>query len=176
MSDEARVLELAPGMNRALALLADDAGRGVAAVQGELTTSHPRLVVEVLSLKAVPAGAGVSYGHTFVTVAPTALALAAMGYGDGLPRKAGNRAHVTIDTGEGPRRAPIVGRVAMNALVVDTRMSGEQDAGARLTSVVVFGDPARGEIPLAEWAQSVGETPVAVLAGVAAKVTVRVIA
>src|SRR5690606_25602367 len=107
----------------------------------------PRLSVEILSVKTVPAGSGVSYGHTFVTPVATTLALAAAGYGDGIPRKAGNRAHVTIDTGT-IDRVPMVGRVAMNAFVVD---AGELPlhAGER---AVVFGDPDRGELGLTDWA------------------------
>lgn len=175
MSDEARVLELPGALHRALELLAGNAPGAVETVRSELRLGHPRLIVEVLSLKMVPAGAGVSYGHTFIAQQPTTLALAAMGYGDGLPRKAGNRAQVTIDTGGGPLRAPIVGRVAMNAFVVDTGTTGYADGPGvgSVAHVVVFGDPTRGEATLADWAASVGETPVSVLAGIAARATVR---
>src|SRR5690554_2802155 len=99
VSDEARQLELTPGLRLALARLAEGEPGALDAVQRELETARPRLLVEVLSTKRVPAGAGVSYGHTHVTGVPTVLALAAMGYGDGLPRKAGNRAAVTVRSG-----------------------------------------------------------------------------
>lgn len=166
MSDEARLLELTSGLRTALLRLAEgpDAVDAVDAVGRELAQGHPRLSVEVLSLKRVPAGAGVSYGHTHVTAGSTVLALAAMGYGDGMPRKAGNRARVTVGSGDGAHPVPIVGRVAMNAFVIDVGDQGI-DPGDRVT---VFGDPARGEIPLAEWAASVGETPVSVLKSIAA--------
>ena len=120
-----------------------------------LAANPPRLEAEVLAVKAVGAGAGVSYGHTFRTSTPTMLALVAIGYGHGLPRKAGNRASVTWNG----RRMPIVGRVAMDVLVVD---AGDASiaAGERVT---FFGDPVAAEIPLAEWAESVGENPFSVL-------------
>lgn len=168
MSDEARLLELTPGLSGALRQLTAST-HAVDAVLRELDRSHPRLRVELLSLKRVPAGAGVSYGHTHVTESATTLALAAMGYGDGMPRKAGNRASVTVGSGDHAHPAPIVGRVAMNAFVID--LGGRSAAvGDRVT---IFGDPERGELPLADWAASVGETPVSVLATIAAHVRVR---
>lgn len=116
----------------------------------------PRLSAEVLATKRVPAGAGVSYGHTFRTPAPTTLALVAIGYGHGIPRKAGNRASVTWGHGQ---RLPIVGRVAMDVLVVDAG-----DAPVRPgETVVFFGDPAAADIPLTEWSGSVGEHPFSIL-------------
>lgn len=118
-----------------------------------------RLLVEVISTKSVPAGSGVSYGHTYVTASETVLARVAIGYGHGLPRKAGNRAAVTCGTSRRPR-LPIVGRVAMDEFVVDV---GEA-AVAPGDSVVVFGDARRGEISLREWASSIGESPVSVAA------------
>jgi alanine racemase len=128
-----------------------------------LSAHPPRLEAEVLAVKRVGAGAGVSYGHTFRTTAETSLALVAIGYGHGLPRKAGNRASVTW-TGQ---RMPIVGRVAMDVLVVE---AGDLPltAGAR---VVVFGAPESGETPLAEWSASVAENPFSVLACLDHRVT-----
>ena len=168
MSEGARVLELSTKLLGSLTQLAEGDLDAVGIVRGEIERTQPRLVVELLSVKSVPAGVGVSYGHTFITPVSTALALAAIGYGDGIPRKAGNRAAVTVFT-HSAHRVPIVGRVAMNALVVDV---GGLDIheGDR---AVVFGDPDRGEQSLAQWAEHLGESPVAVLAGIAARATLR---
>ncbi|HRP99071.1 MAG TPA: alanine racemase C-terminal domain-containing protein [Terrimesophilobacter sp.] len=168
MSDQARVLELSTRLLDLLELLPGGRRDVLDAVRDELGRTQPRLTVELLSVKAVPAGAGVSYGHTFVTPEATTLALAAMGYGDGMPRKAGNRAHVSL-AAPNAKRLPIVGRVAMNAFVIDTG-AAQVRAGDR---AVVFGDPDRGELSLSDWAARVGETPVSVLVSVAAKVTLR---
>jgi alanine racemase len=132
--------------------------RKVAAFLESLETYPPRLSAEVLSTKRVPAGVGVSYGHTFRTSAPTTLALVAIGYGHGIPRKAGNRASVTW--GEARTRFPIVGRVAMDVLVAD---AGDAPVAPGET-VVLFGDPRSAEVSLAEWAASVGEHPFSILA------------
>jgi alanine racemase len=131
------------------------------AVEGLLqsvTANPPRLKAEILATKRVDAGAGVSYGHTFRTLSATTLALVAIGYGHGLPRKAGNRASVTW--GQQATRMPIVGRVAMDVIVVD---AGDAPV-APGESVVFFGDPQAGELSLQEWCESIGEHPFSVLA------------
>ncbi len=51
--------------------------------------------------KRIPAGAGVSYGHTWTTPGETHVGLVPLGYGDGVPRHAGNTAEVL-----GRRQAP----------------------------------------------------------------------
>ena len=65
--------------------------------------------------KRVPAGVGVSYGHTYVTDRETTLALVPVGYADGVPRAAGNRAPVLA---AGAQRT-IAGRVCMDQFVLD---------------------------------------------------------
>lgn len=127
--------------------------------------SPPRLTAEVLAIKRVGAGAGVSYGHTFRTASATTLLLVAIGYGHGLPRKAGNRA--TVSWGEQSSRMPIVGRVAMDVLVVD---AGDAPVTPGET-VVFFGDPQTGEVPLEDWCRSINEHPFSVLACLAGRVT-----
>lgn len=154
VSFSARTLHLSASQASLLVPAADD--DVVSTFLQSLDTCRPRLEVEVLAVKRVRAGAGVSYGHTYRTSAPTTLALVAIGYGHGIPRKAGNRASVTLDG----TRIPIVGRVAMDVLVIDAG-DATITAGSR---VVFFGDPARKEIPLAEWSDSVAENPYSVLA------------
>ncbi|MHA6668008.1 alanine racemase C-terminal domain-containing protein [Homoserinimonas sp. A447] len=160
MSFSARALHLSAGQSSLLASAAlNNAAVNDAAVSNvvqSLETHPPRLDAEVLTVKRVGPGAGVSYGHTYRTTTPTTLALVAIGYGHGLPRKAGNRASVTARG----VRMPIVGRVAMDVLVIDAG-DASVAAGDRVT---FFGDPASAEIPLAEWAESVGEHPFSVLA------------
>ena len=114
------------------------------------------LRAEVLQIKRVPAGSGVSYGHTYVAERETTLALLDIGYGHGLPRKAGNRAMVTV-SGE---RRPLVGRVAMDACVVDV---GDLPVSPG-DIVTVFGSSADGAASLAAWSASVGEHPLSLVA------------
>ena len=65
--------------------------------------------------KRVPAGVGVSYGHTYFPERETTLALVPVGYADGVPRAAGNRAPVLA----GGEQRTIAGRVCMDQFVLD---------------------------------------------------------
>ena len=65
--------------------------------------------------KRVPAGVGVSYGHTYFPDRETTLALVPVGYADGVPRAAGNRAPVLA----GGEQRTIAGRVCMDQFVLD---------------------------------------------------------
>ena len=69
----------------------------------------------ILQIKEVPAGTGISYGHTFVTTRPTRLAVLPVGYEDGYSRLFSNRADVLIHG----KRAAVRGRVCMNLCMVD---------------------------------------------------------
>lgn len=106
---------------------------------GPLMSLH----TELLAIKRVGPGQGVSYGYDWVADAPTTLGLVPIGYADALPRRAGGRAQLAI----GGVRVPIVGKIAMDQVVVDL---GELDVwpGARVT---VFGGREH-DIPLREWA------------------------
>lgn len=115
------------------------------------------LTGELIAVKRVPEGSGVSYGYTHRTTAATTLGLVGLGYADGVPRLGSNRAQLTIDG----VRHPLVGRIAMDQLLIDL---GETTPAAG-TEVVVFGDPARGEPSAAEWAAWTERTPLALTAG-----------
>lgn len=102
---------------------------------------------EIIALRGVPAGTGVSYGYNHVCETATTLALVPMGYADGMPRALnGAGAWVTI-AGE-PR--PIVGRIGMDQFIVDVGpLAGRLSLGDK---VVLFGDPERGYPPVEIWA------------------------
>ncbi len=95
-------------------------------------------------VKRVGAGAGVSYGHTYVTPAPTTLGLVPLGYGDGIPRHVSNRGPVLA---AGKRRT-IAGRVCMDQFVIDL----DGDAAAAGDEVVLFGPGDHGEPTADDWA------------------------
>lgn len=106
------------------------------------------LVGRLALVKQVPAGHGVSYGHTYVTGRPTRLGLVPAGYADGVPRAASGRGPVWVD---GVRHT-VAGRVAMDQFVVDL---GDQEAGVG-DEVVLFGPGDRGEPTAQDWADAVG--------------------
>jgi len=96
--------------------------------------------------KDLAAGAGVSYGHTFVADLPMHVALVPMGYGDGVPRHASSTAAVQIRG----RRCPVLGRICMDQFVV---ASADAEAG---DEVVLFGPGADGEPTAQDWADWCG--------------------
>lgn len=81
-----------------------------------------RRLQPVLSLRArpvrvaeVPAGWGISYGPSFVTLRPSRIATLPLGYADGFPRSLSNNADALVRG----RRVPLVGTVAMDAIMID---------------------------------------------------------
>jgi alanine racemase len=69
----------------------------------------------VLQLKHVPAGTGISYGHTFITSRPSVIGVLPVGYADGYRRGLQHGGEVMIRG----RRAPVVGAVCMDLTMVD---------------------------------------------------------
>jgi len=120
------------------------------------------LVGEVVAVKHVGAGAGVSYGYSYRTSAPTTLALVALGYADGVPRLASNRATVHV----GSAIHPLVGRVAMDQFVVDCGEDVPELGG----DAVLFGDPSSGVPGALEWATATERDPLDLTAGLGARI------
>jgi alanine racemase len=97
--------------------------------------------------KRVPAGVGVSYGHTYFPASETTLALVPVGYADGVPRAGGNRAPVLA----GGAQRTIAGRVCMDQFVLDV---GDAPI-APGDEVVLWGPGDRGEPTAQQWADAV---------------------
>lgn len=69
----------------------------------------------ITMVKEIPAGEKVSYGGTFTTTRTTKLATVSVGYGDGYPRALSSKGYVLVRG----QKAPIVGRVCMDQMMVD---------------------------------------------------------
>ena len=69
----------------------------------------------LMQLKRVPAGCGVSYGHTFVTPRESTIGVLAVGYADGYRRGLQHGGEVLIRG----RRAPVVGAICMDLTMID---------------------------------------------------------
>jgi alanine racemase len=107
---------------------------------------------EVVSVRAVPAGAVVGYNGTFVATEPMRLALIAAGYGDGLTRSLGNRFSLLV-RGE---RAPLVGRISMDQTVLDvTEILGVEPGD----EVVIVGTQGSQTISACDHARAAGTIP-----------------
>jgi alanine racemase len=104
------------------------------------------LRAEAALVKRVQRGEGVSYGHIYHTAAATTLVLVPLGYADGIPRHAGNRAPVHVAGG----RFRISGRVCMDQFVVDV---GDRAVAAG-DPVVLFGAGVDGQPTAQDWADA----------------------
>ncbi|WP_082297612.1 alanine racemase [Microbacterium sp. GCS4] len=125
-----------------------------------------RLTASVVHASVVPAGTAVGYGGTFVTPRETHLAVIGVGYADGIPRELAQGAGVAIDG----VRCPVVGRVSMDQIVVDT---GDRCV-PRGTEAVVFG-PDGGAVPsIRDWARWADSIPHTIVTGIGARVQRRI--
>lgn len=101
-------------------------------------------------LKEVPAGTGLSYGHTFETESPSLIATVPVGYGDGLSRNLSNN----IDFLVGGIRCPQVGRITMDMSLIDvTALRGQVELA---DEVVIIGVQGEEEITADELADKLG--------------------
>ena len=108
-------------------------------------------ITPVMSLRApialvkdLPAGSGISYAHQYVTEKATRVALIPAGYSDGIPRAGSNVGPVLI----AGSLLKIAGRVCMDQFVLDV---GDLPVSIG-DEVVIFGDPAKGEPSVDDWA------------------------
>src|SRR4051794_18202563 len=114
------------------------------------TNLRPAMTVRarVALTKRVPAGQGVSYGHTYVTERETTLALVPLGYADGVPRHASNVGPVRL----GGRTRTIAGRVCMDQIVLDVG----DDPVAPGDIATLFGSGDDGGPTATDWADAIG--------------------
>ena len=87
----------------------------------------------VMAVHDLPIGASVGYGSRWQATRPTRLGVISVGYADGYPRVVSEAAYVLADGA----RLPIVGRVAMDMLMVD--ITDAQAVGLGST-VTLWGD------------------------------------
>ena len=118
---------------------------------------------QIALVKTVPAGEGISYGHTYVTTAPERLATLPVGYADGFRRGPANWGTVLIRG----QRAPIRGRVCMDQTIVSVDHIPEARAG---DEVVLLGRQGGVELPAEDIAHQLGTGNYEVVAALLARV------
>ena len=125
------------------------------------------LKTRVSLVRTLPAGHGVSYGRTFVTVRPTRVGTLAAGYADGYPRHLSNVDAEVLVRG---RRCPLLGRVTMDQVMIDLSALPEVGPGEEVTLIGEDG----GELILAgELAEKSGTIPWEIFTGLTARVVRR---
>jgi alanine racemase len=144
---------------------------GIAAYGLAPTTSHRDLKLEpamrfessIVNVKRLAAGDGVSYNFVWTAPKETTVALVAAGYADGIPRAATGHAEVEI-AGE---RYPVVGRIAMDQIVVDV---GDSLVNAG-DPVGIWGDPSDGTPSASEWGDWADTINYDIVTGIGNRVT-----
>ncbi len=118
----------------------------------------------ITQLKEVPAGTGISYGHTFVTKRPSLIASVPVGYGDGLMRLLSNRMEFLV----GGRRCPQIGRICMDQSLIDvTALRGKVELG---DEAVLIGSQGDEEITADEMASTLGTINYEIVTQISARV------
>ena len=109
-------------------------------------------------VKTIPAGTGVSYGHQFISQREMRLAVAGIGYADGVPRNLSNRLQVLLRG----QLVPQVGAITMDQLMLDVSHIPNVQAGEVVTLIGRDGDH---EISADDWAAALGTISWEILCG-----------
>lgn len=126
------------------------------------------LEADLATVKPLPAGHGMSYGHQYVTPADTTVGLVPLGYGDGIPRHASGVAGAPgAPVQVGGRRLAVAGRVCMDQVMVDLGPGAVERAG---DTVVLFGTGAGGGPTAEDWAQVAGTISYEIVTRIGARV------
>jgi alanine racemase len=140
---------------------------GVSPFANETSYSHglkPVMTLEstVLTIRSVKRGETVGYAGAWRAVRDSAIAIVAVGYGDGLPRVLPNGTPVLI----GGARHELVGRVSMDMIAVDVTDAPGVVSGDK---VVLWGDG----LPVEEIATHANTIPYELLCGLSQRVTIE---
>ena len=109
-------------------------------VDPSLLSLRPALqwLSRVTHVKTLPAGREISYGGTYVTKADTVVATIPVGYADGYRRNLSGKFYVLIHG----QKAPILGRICMDQMMVDVTAIPGVQVGDRVTLVGIDGEEA----------------------------------
>lgn len=99
--------------------------------------------------KQIAPGTAVSYGGTFVSEHEMIVGTVGIGYGDGYPRNLSGKGSVLVCG----KRAPILGRVCMDQLMIDLSEIPEAEEG---TEVTLLGADGKERITMEELAETCG--------------------
>ena len=120
-------------------------------------------VSRVTHVKLLEPGREISYGGTFVTAKPTRVATVPVGYADGYRRSLSGRFHVLIRG----KRAPILGRICMDQMMVDVTDIPDVALNDR---VVLVGRSGEEEITMEQMADALDTINYEVVCGISRRV------
>ena len=120
-------------------------------------------------VQAVPASAGIGYGHTFITRRASVIGTLPVGYADGFNRKLSNVGQVLIRG----QRVPVVGQICMDMCMVDLTDLPTAQMG---DEVILIGAQGDVHITAADIAVQCGTIPYEILCGISQRVPRRYLA
>jgi alanine racemase len=112
-------------------------------------------------VKTLPAGRGISYGHTYKTTRAERIGTLPVGYADGFRRWTGNQVLIA------GKRVPVVGRVCMDQSMVQLDEVPDASAG---DEVVLVGQQGEARITVEEIAKRWGTINYEVVCGIGPRV------
>lgn len=118
----------------------------------------------VIALRRLSRGERVGYGGLWTAREESVVAIAAIGYGDGYPRRLGSGTPVLLRG----HRAPLAGRISMDMIAVDATRVPEVRVGDEVT---LWGEG----LPVEELARSAETIPYELLCGVTQRVGVTLV-
>jgi alanine racemase len=115
-------------------------------------------------IQEAPAGAGISYGHTFMTSRASRIGTLSVGYADGLCRKLSNSGEVLVQG----HRAPLVGQITMDMCMIDLTDIPSAQVG---DEVVLIGIHGSERVTAEEMAGRCGRIPYEVFCAIGPRVS-----
>jgi alanine racemase len=116
------------------------------------------LKARITHVQTVPAGEGVSYGHTWVASQPSVIATLPLGYADGVPRGLSDTLKVSVHG----QQVPQVGRITMDQLMIDVTQLPHVAVGDVVT---LLETGANASLTLTPWAEALATIPYELLCG-----------
>jgi alanine racemase len=120
------------------------------------------LTSRVVAVKGLREGEATGYGARFTADRPTTLAVVPAGYADGLDVRLAGRGSVLVRG----RRAPIVGSVCMDMIMVDVTGSDVEPGD----EVVIIGAQGDERVDVREMAASIGTIPYEILCRIGTRI------
>jgi len=121
------------------------------------------LKTKIVFIKDTPPGRSISYGRTYITQSHTKIATLPIGYADGYGRILSNKAEVIVRG----RRAPVVGKVTMDQVMIDVGHIRNVKVG---DEVVLIGRQRDEEIRIERLARLAGTIPYEIVTGITSRV------